>query len=60
MGDSVDFVDPEALDRLFEPRHDGTLRNTNRQVQFRYEDYTVRVQTGGAIILSHPTESSSN
>ncbi len=55
-----DFVDPEALDRLFEPRHDGTLRDTNRRVQFRYEDYIVRVQTDGTIILSHSTESSGN
>ncbi|SIR64887.1 hypothetical protein SAMN05421858_3112 [Haladaptatus litoreus] len=53
-------VDPEALDALFESRHGETPRNTNRRVRFQYEDYTVRVQDGGAITLSHPTDFSTN
>ena len=48
----ADFIDPEALDALFQPREDGTLRRTSGQVEFTYGAYHVMVYSQGAINLS--------
>jgi len=51
-----DFIDPEALDALFEPRPDGTARQTDCTIFFTYADYEVRVQADGIISLSPASE----
>jgi hypothetical protein len=51
----ADFIDPDALDALFRPRPDGTLRNTNGRVRFEYDDAVVRIQTDGKITLRKPS-----
>ncbi|WP_458210863.1 HalOD1 output domain-containing protein [Haladaptatus sp. NG-SE-30] len=48
----ADFIDPEALDALFRPREDGTLRGTSGRVEFAYDAYHVTVDSGGTIHLS--------
>lgn len=51
-----DFVDPEALDALFESRPDSTVRQTDCTIFFTYADYEVRVQSDGTISLSPASE----
>lgn len=43
-------VDPEALDELFAPRHDGTPRERG-EVTFVYCGYLVRVRADGRVTL---------
>lgn len=45
-----DVIDPEALDRLFEPQPDGRPRSDGR-VEFEYYGYTVVVETSGSITV---------
>ncbi|QLG64342.1 hypothetical protein HUG12_20765 (plasmid) [Halorarum salinum] len=51
-----DSVDPEALDRLFAPRDDGTPRPPGH-VAFSVEGYRVTVYSGGDIAITPPRTS---
>lgn len=53
----ANFIDPDALDTLFQPRLNGTSRNSNTQVQFKYDEYTIKIQTDGTITLHQPNSS---
>ncbi|WP_135806649.1 HalOD1 output domain-containing protein [Halorussus marinus] len=53
------FIDPEALDALFGPRSSGIPRTTDGQVQFKYDSYTVQVETDGTITLHEPESATS-
>lgn len=46
-----DVLDPEALDRLLEPRYDGTAR-PDVDVTFTYRGYTVTVDDSTVTIES--------
>lgn len=50
-----DHVDPEALDRLFEPKEDGTPR-TNGHVSFTIWGYQVTVYSSGQIAIVPPRQ----
>lgn len=50
-----DHVDPEALDRLFEPKADGTPR-TNGHVSFTIWGYQVTVYSNGQIAVVPPRQ----
>lgn len=45
-----DVLDPESLDSLFAPRHNGAERATGH-VEFRYCGYDVTVTDGGDVSL---------
>lgn len=47
-----DFVDPDALDRLFAPRIDGEPRSGGR-VAFSMLDCTVRVFSDGRVVVEN-------
>ncbi|WP_458207852.1 DUF7504 family protein [Haladaptatus sp. NG-SE-30] len=47
-----DWIDPTALDRLFEPKYDGSER-TGGHVSFRYENCLVTVVSSGEIYIHH-------
>lgn len=47
-----DVIDTEALDALFQPRPDGTVRPADRTISFTYADYEVRIHSDGIIALS--------
>ncbi|AEH36625.1 HalOD1 output domain-containing protein [Halopiger xanaduensis] len=49
-----DSVDPDALDRLFRPRHDGTPRSSG-QLSFVVDDHRVTVHADGEILIEPPT-----
>ncbi|RBI59835.1 hypothetical protein DMJ13_21370 [halophilic archaeon] len=49
----ADFIDPEALDALFGPQMDGTLRETDGEIEFNYEGYHVTVDSCGTIDIHH-------
>lgn len=51
----ADHVDPEALDRLFEPRDDGTPR-TNGHLSFTIWGYQVTVYSNGQIAIVPPRQ----
>jgi hypothetical protein len=53
----VDFVDPEALDRLFEPAPDGTPR-PNGHLSFTMWDHQVTVYHNGQIAITPPAHGS--
>lgn len=48
-----DYVDPDALDRLFEPKSDGTPR-LNGSVNFTIWGYQVSIFSNGQIIITPP------
>ena len=48
-----DSVDPDALDELFRPRHDGRPR-TGGQLSFAVDDYYVTVMSNGEILIEPP------
>lgn len=48
-----DTVDPDALDRLFRPRHDGRPRSGGR-LSFVVADHYVTVTAGGEILIEPP------
>lgn len=50
-----DHVDPEALDRLFAPKEDGTPR-TNGHVSFTIWGYQVTVYSSGQIAIVPPRQ----
>ena len=50
-----DHVDPEALDRLFAPKADGTPR-TNGHVSFTIWGYQVTVYSNGQIAIVPPRQ----
>ena len=52
-----DSVDPDALDALFAPRHDGTPRTGDGSVEFSSNGYRVVVRTDGDICLEPATDS---
>lgn len=43
-----EVIDPEALDSLFTPRTDGSVR-TGGEVQFTYRGYRIRVTPSGDV-----------
>ena len=45
-----DVLNPEALDALFAPRHDGTERTTGR-VEFTFCGYDVVVTSDGDVVV---------
>lgn len=49
-----DAVDPDALDRLFRPQHDGTPR-TGGTLSFTVDEYYVTVYADGEIVIEPPT-----
>jgi hypothetical protein len=49
----VDYVDPSALDSLFQPRSDGTPR-PNGHVSFTLWDHQVTVYHNGQISITPP------
>lgn len=51
-----DHVDPEALDRLFAPKADGTPR-TNGHLSFTIWGYQVTVYSNGQIAIVPPRQS---
>lgn len=50
-----DHVDPEALDRLFKPKSDGTAR-MNGQLSFTIWGYQVTVYSDGQIAIVPPQQ----
>lgn len=46
-----DCVDPDALNRLFEPRQDGTLR-TGGALSFTIHDHEVTVHADGELVVT--------
>ena len=46
-----DYVDPEALDTLFAPRHDGSARSDG-QIRFQVQGVTVVVRTESVDVYS--------
>lgn len=50
-----DAVDPDALDELFRPRHDGTARSRGR-VSFVVSGYRVTVEADGDVVIEPPAE----
>lgn len=52
-----DSIDPDALDALFAPLHDGTPRNSEGYVEFSSNGYHIVVRTDGEIRLESPTDS---
>lgn len=48
-----DRVDPDALDKLFSRKHDGTTRTTGR-VEFSLFGYDVAVHSDGRIVVANP------
>ncbi|QLG51198.1 HalOD1 output domain-containing protein [Natrinema halophilum] len=48
-----DSVDPDALDKLFRPRHDGTPRS-GATLSFHVNGYHVRVSGTGEIVIEPP------
>lgn len=49
-----DSVDPDALDRLFRPRRDGTVR-TGGTVSFPVQGHRVTVYGDGEILIEPPS-----
>ncbi|RQG90498.1 HalOD1 output domain-containing protein [Natrarchaeobius chitinivorans] len=49
-----DTVDPDALDALFRPRHDGTPRSGGT-LSFVVEDHYVTIYGNGEILIEPPT-----
>ncbi|WP_135828232.1 HalOD1 output domain-containing protein [Halorussus halobius] len=52
-----DVLDPDALDRLFDDRHDGTERPVGR-VSFELRGCRVEVRSDSEVIVFEPTEAS--
>ncbi len=50
-----DSIDPDALDSLFRPRHDGTPR-TGGTLSFPIDGYLVTVESTGEILIEPPAE----
>ncbi len=50
-----DAIDPDALDAIFRPRHDGTQRSGG-QVSFVVADHLVIVSSDGEVLIKPPTE----
>ncbi|SFB80188.1 hypothetical protein SAMN05444422_10288 [Halobiforma haloterrestris] len=48
-------VDPDALDKLFRPRYDGTAR-TRGQVSFVVSGYRVTIEADGDVVIEPPAE----
>lgn len=51
-----DAVDPDALDQLFRPRHDGRPR-TGGRLSFAVDDYYVTVRSNGEVLIEPPATS---
>lgn len=47
----ADSLDPEALNDLFAPRHDGSPRDGDGYVEFTSNGYRVVVENGGEVVL---------
>lgn len=50
------IVDPDALDRLFEPLHASSRRDGNSRVEFVLDGYEVRVTSNGDITVRRDSE----
>ncbi len=48
-----DTVDPDALDALFRPRHDGRVRSGGT-LSFVIDDHYVTVDSSGEIVIEPP------
>lgn len=48
-----DAVDPDALDRLFRPRHDGRARHGS-SLSFTVRDHYVTITSDGEIVIEPP------
>ena len=51
-------IDTEAMDRLFAPRSDGTMRHNDLTISFCYVGYEVLVDSDGTLTLIEQGESS--
>ena len=47
-----DSIDPDALDAIFAPRHDGAPRTGDGYVEFSAYGYRVRVRKNGTVRLA--------
>ncbi|WP_458185807.1 HalOD1 output domain-containing protein [Haladaptatus sp. NG-WS-4] len=48
-----DVVNPDSLDALFRPRHDGSPRSSGR-VNFDYDGFAVTVDADGSFVIERP------
>lgn len=51
----ADYIDPDALNTLFQPREDGKPRDTDGCVHFEFDAYIIRIQTVGTMTLHQPS-----
>lgn len=51
-----DSVDPDALNSVFAPRHDGSARTGNGSVEFSSNGYCVVVEKNGDVRLDPQAE----
>lgn len=51
----IESIDPDALDALFRPRHDGSPRRADGRVAFATNGYEVVVHGDGRVIVYEPT-----
>lgn len=54
-----DRVDPDALNKLFSKKHDGTTRSSGR-VEFSLFGYDVTVHSDGKIVVRNPRTTSTH
>lgn len=47
----IDSVDPDALDAIFRPRHDGTARSGDAWLEFPTNEYVVVVRGDGQVAV---------
>ncbi|WP_192498316.1 HalOD1 output domain-containing protein [Halorussus halophilus] len=52
----ANFVDPDALNALFQTEAHNTSRLTEGEVRFEYNKYVVRVQSEGTVTLYQPSQ----
>ena len=50
----IDSVDPDALDALFRPRHDGTPRRADSRIAFPTNGFEVVVHADGRVFVYEP------
>ena len=52
----IESVDPDALDALFRPRHDGSPRRADGRVAFTNNGYEIVVHGDGRVFVYEPTQ----
>lgn len=50
------FIDPDALDSLFQSRPEGSSRDVNGEIRFEYDTFTVIIDSDGIISLNRRDE----